>query len=146
MVRATVARENRTYAAVASVSTSTTGVRVAWMTKALMPFFPIRGDDPALIVFHFSDYDQNPIPEGPEKQPYRPTMISTARRRFENACRLINREHRLFHGESTFSCAFLYVGRVVELVGHFSTKVRFGESPKPTRESRVLPKQDHAFA
>ena len=64
------------------------------------------GDDPAFIVFDFSDSDQNSISERAEKQPYHPAVIAAARRRLEDAGRLINREHRLFHGEAAFASAF----------------------------------------
>lgn len=71
------------YAAVASVSISTTGGSLIGMTNPLTLLFPVSGDDPALIVFYFSDDDQNPTFKPAKQQPDESAMVSLARWRFE---------------------------------------------------------------
>src|SRR5262249_54437048 len=80
-VRTIFASRRRMYAAVASVSISTTGGSVMGMMK---PLAPVSGDDQALIEFDFGyDYQSFPL-EYPEEQPKHSAVITTTWRSFEN--------------------------------------------------------------
>ena len=72
------------YAAVASVSISTTGGSVIGITKPLTPLFPVSGDDPAFISFYFSDNDENSTLKHAKEQPNQSTVVSVPRRSFKD--------------------------------------------------------------
>ena len=106
------------YAAVASVSISTTGGSVIGITKPLTPLFPVSGDDPAFISFYFGDNDEDSTLKRAKEQPDQPAMIAIPGWSLEDRRRLIDRERGLLDRESTLAGAFLNVCSVVERVRH----------------------------
>jgi hypothetical protein len=76
-VRATFPSRSRMYAAVASVSISTISGRVIGIIKLLTLFFPISGDDPALIAFDLCDYDEEFNSKRAREQPDESAVISS---------------------------------------------------------------------
>src|SRR5712691_6049675 len=106
------------YAAVASVSISTTGGSVVGITKPLMPLFPVPGDDPAFIAFDFGDYDENLTFKRAGEQPNESAVVSFARWSFENGSGLIDRERCLLDRESAIAGALFKMCGVVESVSH----------------------------
>src|SRR4051812_43571095 len=83
-VEVTAESRNRMYAAVASVSISTTGGSVIGMTNPLTLLFPIPGDDPALILFYFRNDDQNSTFKGPKEQLNQASVVAFPNGRFED--------------------------------------------------------------
>src|SRR6267143_282436 len=106
------------YAAVASVSISTTGGCVIGITKPLLPLFPVSGDDPALISFYFGDDDQDSTLKGTKEQPDEPAVVSVPRRRLENRTGLIDGDLGLLDGKATLAGAFFDVCGIMEGISH----------------------------
>src|SRR2546423_2085867 len=120
-VDVTAESRNRMYAAVASVSISTTGGSVIGITNPLTLLFPITGDDPAFMLSYFCNYDQNPTFKEAKEQLDQTAVISFARRSLKNRSGLADSEFRLLDRKSPLASALFDVRCVVKPVMHRPT-------------------------
>jgi hypothetical protein len=89
-----------------------TGGWVIGITK-LLQFFPVSGDDPALISFCFGYDDQDSTFKRAREQPYEAAEVALTRRSFENRRQLVDGEHRLFNAEAPLASTLFDVRGVV---------------------------------
>src|SRR5207253_3735770 len=101
----------------ASVSISTTGGCVIGITKPLR-FFPVSGDDPAVIGFYLCNSNKDSTFKRPKEQPDESAVVAAPRRSLKNRSGLIDSEHCLLHGEAALASTLFNVRGIMEFIAH----------------------------